>query len=790
MADTLRPIGTLPEGTVTVLFSDVVSSTELPAKVGEGAARALLRDLEDVVRAELSDHGGHEVKSTGDGHMVAFVSARRAVDCAVAIQRAVARAGRVRGRTGLQVRIGLNTGEVIADRGDLFGSAVNAAQRIQASAEPGAIWISGTTRALLGSVPDLTIEDRGEHTLKGFEEPWQLYEVVWDTGDSPSGVGARTEFVGREREMTRLEELVVRADGGCGSMVLLGGEPGVGKTRLCEELASIARERGVLTLVGHCQDAEPRQPYLPFVEMVERSLALVPPRALREALGSSAPEVAKLMPELRRHFGDIPEPVSVAADQERRYLLASIRDFVARASKTTPLMLVFEDLHWADDATLLLVRRLAQDLDQLSVLIVGTFRDVELDLGAPFAHTLQDLLRARLAEEIGLAPLERGDVISMLQHDVTEPPPTPVVSLVFDETEGNPFFVEELVRYLQEAGRLFDEEGHWNTDLALAVDEVPRSVRLVIGRRLERLSDECRQVLMTAAHIGRAFEYDLLSRLSDLDDDRLIDAIEEAERAGVVREVARGRASSYVFAHEQLRQVVLAGVSAPRAQRLHRRIGEALEQRYGGDALLHASEIASHFFDTGAAVDSEVATRYLVAAARAALDALAYEEALWAVEAAQATHSDDDLVGLSQLLRIRALALRGTGRVDGTRSRHSRKRSSSHRLATSRTRFSASAPICTSGSSGATRPYATSSCSSPTRAAVVTRRPSSRRCSDSRTPTTRSRSTTPTTPRSRSRPSSARTTWPACAMTRPRWRDRACARSRCKASPEGTTSGP
>jgi len=291
----------LPEGTVTVLFTDVEGSTDLTTRRGDEAAREVLRACDEVVRQQVARHRGKEVKHTGDGLMVAFTSARRAVACAVDIQRAIAGCNRREPERAVRVRIGLNTGEVIREEADLFGATVTAAARIANQANAGDILISDTVKGVLGEATTVQLEDQGEVELKGFPRPMRLHRVSWEEAAAPSGLSLpeRTPFVGREAERAYLRRLLDQAVRGQGALVMIGGEPGVGKTRLAEELLLEARQRGVLALTGHCYEMEGAPPYIAFVEILQATVRLVRPEALRDVLGDSAPEVAKLLPELR-----------------------------------------------------------------------------------------------------------------------------------------------------------------------------------------------------------------------------------------------------------------------------------------------------------------------------------------------------------------------------------------------------------------------------------------------------------------------------------------------------------
>ncbi len=469
----------LPEGTVTVLFTDVVGSTDLGHRLGDEAAQDVLNAQRALVRQQVEEHSGHEVKGLGDGFMVAFATASKAVACAVGIQRALEEHNRSQPPDQqLEVRIGMNTGEVIQEEADLFGETVNAAARVAAKAKGGQIFISETTRGVMGRAKDVELVDRGRYRLKGFPERWRLFEVVWqeDTAVSPA-LAERTPFVGREAERAELTAFLDQVAGGRGALVMIGGEPGVGKTRLAEELMAQARQRGLLTLMGRCYEMEGAPPNIPFVEILETTVRIVPRDALREALGEEAAEVAKLMPGLRRVFPDIPPPMQLPPEQERHFLYNSFRDFLARAGRTQPLLLVLDDLHWADDSTLLLLQHLAQQLHEMPVLIIGTYRDMELDVDRPLADALEELHRRRLAHRIALKRLPEASVTVMLAALSGQDPPHPLVRALYGETEGNPFFVEEVYQHLAEEGKLFDAKGRWRSDLDVSELEVPEGVR-------------------------------------------------------------------------------------------------------------------------------------------------------------------------------------------------------------------------------------------------------------------------------------------------------------------------
>lgn len=646
---------------MTVLFTDLVGSTDLNQRLGDEAANALERNVERLALEQVERHRGVLVKDTGDGLMAAFQSARRAVACAREIQRCVARSNRDAPEADLRMRIGLHTGEVIEEDGNLHGETVILAKRVESAAPPGSIFASESVYGVLGTSRH-ELEDRGEFDLKGFADAWRLYEVPG--GDASGGVLAdqeRTPYVGRVTERERLQAMVERAAEGRGGLVLVSGEAGVGKTRIVQEVAATAERRGMTVLVGHCIDMEAPPPYQPLVEHIQQAARALSPEALRELLGENAPEIGKLMPELRQRYDDIPETPALPPEQERRYLLHGVGEFVERAARARPLLLVYEDLHWADESTLLLLRDLAPRLAGAPVLAIGTYRHTALSPERPFAATLEALLRGRHAEDVVLGPFGEREVAALLRGRAGQEPPAELVELVHSETQGNPFFVEEVFRHLREVGKLFDDEGHFRAGIEIADTEVPRGVRLVLGRRLQSVSEACRKALTAAAVIGRVVPFDLLLRCAGVDEDTLLDALDEAVAAHLVEDQSRDREARYAFVHEQIRQTLLSGLSLPRRQRLHLRVADALDALYGVEDEAHAAEAAHHLYGAGAAAPAERTLSALRRAAERALASVAFEDVLRYVAWAEEVEDEGARAAFEGL---RARALRGLGRMD------------------------------------------------------------------------------------------------------------------------------
>jgi tetratricopeptide (TPR) repeat protein len=509
--------------------------------------------------------------------------------------------------------------------------------------------------------------DCGLFWLKGFPERWRLFEVAW--GDAAAGVRAGAEapgvtpFVERDEERANLRRAVNGALGGEGRLVFVSGEAGVGKSRLVEEVSAEAEARGMRVLVGHCVEMGGSPPYLPFVEIVEQ--AITGPRstlAMREALGDAAPEIARIVPGLRRVFPDISAPVDLPPELARRYLWNSVLEFTERAARQQPLLVILEDLHWADESTILLTEYLAPLLAEMPVLMVGTYRDVEVGVSHPLARAVNQLMRRRVIDRIGLKRLSRDGVGAMVAGLAGQRPPPQLVGAIDAETEGNPFFVEEVFFHLAESGVLLDDNGHVRADLHIDEIDVPESVRLVVGGRLERLSEATRDALVAAAVLGRTFPPDLVGNVAALEGDALVESLDEAERARLIAP-AKGN-GHLVFSHELIRQTLLADTSTLKRERLHLKAAEAIEQRYADDLEAHAADLAHHLSRAGYATDRKRLVSYLTISGQRAVNAAAFEDAVDDFQQALSFLEDGDSDARAELLERLAMALRSVGRWD------------------------------------------------------------------------------------------------------------------------------
>ena len=595
----------------------------------------------------------------GDGFLASFPSVSDALESAVGIQRDLERHERADPERPVRVRIGVHTGAVTARDGTLYGQAVNAASRIAGHAAGGEILVSHDVAETSG---DHAYRDRGLFWLKGFPERWRLYQLEWGDGVAAPAIGLGP-LVERESDLADLRRSVEDAIGGHGGLVLISGEAGAGKTRLTQEVDAEAERKGMRILVGHAVD-QGSIPYLPFVEAFEDGLAGARSAAsLQAALGDAAPEIARIAPGIRRAIPDLPPPVDLPPDQARRFLWLSIREFLERAGRSRPLLLVLEDLHWADGSTVLLLEHLAGSLADMPVLILGTYRDVEVGPTHPLSRAIGQLARRRLVARISIERLTREGVAALIRGLAGQDPPPQLVSLIHSESEGNPFFVEEVFLHLRESGKLFDDRGRFRTDVRVEAWEVPETVRLVVEERLQRLSKPTREILTAAATSGRAFETSIVERVAGVERDRLAAALDEAEGTFVIGPAEAGGAR-HSFTHELIRQTFLAGTSSVKRQILHGRTAEAIEIVHADDLEQRSADLVYHLSRSGPNASRARLVRYLRMAGDHASRASVFDEAAHHYEQGLALLGDQVRDGRAELLERLAMAQRSLGRWD------------------------------------------------------------------------------------------------------------------------------
>ena len=355
-------------------------------------------------------------------------------------------------------------------------------------------------------------------------------------------------FVGRQQEIDELKSALEDALSGQGRLVMLAGEPGIGKTRTAQELAAYAESRETQVLWGWCYEETGAPPYWPWLQPLRSYIQQQDPNQLRSQMGPSAAHIAEIIPEVGEKLPGLEPPPALEPEQARFRLFDSITTFLKNASQFQPLMLVLDDLHWADKPSLLLLQFLARQLRESRLLVVCCYRDVELSRQHPLSETLAQLSRESVFQRQPLRGLSQEDTRRFIEAVAGIQPSSGLVENIYTHTEGNPFFMAEVVRLLQERGELSDKYPGLSQGL-----RIPEGVREVIGQRLNRLSERCNQVLTVASIIGKEFDFRLLSQLSrEISEEQLLAVIDEALEAYVIEE-SLGEVEKYQFCHALIR---------------------------------------------------------------------------------------------------------------------------------------------------------------------------------------------------------------------------------------------
>ncbi len=449
-------------------------------------------------------------------------------------------------------------------------------------------------------------------------------------------------FVGRAAEMGRLKSGIENARAGRGQLFMLVGEPGIGKTRTAEELIGYARQQKMRVLTGRCYEGDGAPAFWPWVQVIRTYIQDCPANALLPEMGAAAADIALVVPEVRHRYPNLPAPPAAEAEQARFRLFDGVTNFLKRAARRAPLVLVLDDLHWADKPSLLLLQFLAREMAEAHLLVVGTYRDVEVDRAHPLAEVVSELRREPHFERILLRGLPQDDVRALIAGLGGQDVPEAFVDAMFRQTEGNPFFLEEILRHLAEEGIIYRAGDRWTSRVTPDQMGIPEGVRAVIGRRLARLSEACNRVLTVAAVIGRDFAVQPLQRLcasvpaesgadrtpDDLSAERVLEVLDEARSARVITFIESG-SGRYRFSHALIRETLYEQLPRSRRARLHDQIADVLEELYRANRSAHLAEMAYHFFEGSAARGSaHKAVAYAVEAAQQATAVLAYEEAV------------------------------------------------------------------------------------------------------------------------------------------------------------------
>jgi len=596
--------------TATILFSDLVASTRMRAELGDELADELRREHDRRVRDALAVHGGQEVKALGDGFLAVFASAGAAVACAADVQRAIDRQA-TRAPVALALRVGIAAGDVAWEGADVFGTPVVEAQRLCAAARAGEILVADAVRLLAGGAAAGEIEDAGELELAGFERPVRAWRVRWAARRSVSvpladalALDRAPALAGREAELATLRDAWRDAGEGRRRCVFLSGEPGIGKTRLAAELAAHAQREGGVVLYGRCDDG-PAAAAQPFAEALRAYAAACPRDELRVQLGAHASALTPVLPSLAALLPGVPEPAPAAPEVERLRALEATAALLEAASATTAVLLVLDDLHWADELSLQLIQHVVRADGGARLLVLATYRDTEPSRSPLLAGIVTGLARRQEVERLELEPLAERDIAAILAIAGRTPS---LAARVREMTEGNPFFVGEVVRALED-----DED---------AAAPVTTRVRDVVRWRLARLPAGAVELLTAAAVAGPEFDLAIAAAAAGVGTEHALDALAAAEDARLVRPA--GALDRFGFAHALVRHAIVDDLPAGRRVRLHARVADALE-RASRTRSVAAAELAAHLDAAGGLADPGKTLAYARTAAEVAAEQLAFD---------------------------------------------------------------------------------------------------------------------------------------------------------------------
>jgi class 3 adenylate cyclase len=641
----------LPGGAVTFMFTDIEGSTRLVKALRERYA-GVLAEHRRLIRAAIAGQGGYEVDTEGDAFLAAFAGAKQAVLCALEIQRSLA-AHEWPDGARVRVRIGIHTGQAVPAEGAYTGLAVHRAARICAAARGGQVLISQATQALVEDEEEelgFTLIDVGEHRLKDLDRPVRLFQLAaagLDPGPAPTGrislpirwgnPGQQPPLVGRRADLAVLDEAWAAVAAGAGCAVFVGGEPGMGKSRLVAEAAHVLYARQATILLGSCV-AELSTPYEPFDEPVRMLLPAI--RRGQIPLEDWGVAGDKLRLELLSAVAGRMEATPAAAEPSyRRSLYDAVVSAFRSAADQTPLVLVLEDLQWAGATAVELLKYLVEHVTDTRILILATHRTSAPDRSRWLGEVIAGLHRLDGVRRLDLSPLTADDIAEYLAHQVPAPDRQVrrAAALLRDQTGGNPFFLRELWRDLAGGGGL--------ASIRSGAFAAPESVKGALEQRLSRLTAEHQEVIELAAVIGEEFDSVELLAVSRYPADTVLAALDAGVGLGIVVPSADGD-GRFQFLHAIARQVLLERLPPSRLTRAHSRIAEELESNFP-TAQRRVQRLAHHYASARALGYVEQAVRYLVQAAEIADRSRAHADAAGlyqrAASAATLPQQRDDL---------------------------------------------------------------------------------------------------------------------------------------------------
>lgn len=662
-----------------VMFTDVVGYTST-IRQDEEAGRRVRAQHRAVVESAVSNHEGTLLQYFGDGSLSIFPSAVEAAAAAVEIQKDFLK------YPESSLRIGIDLGDIAYDEQGVYGDAVNVASRLESISEPGAILISGKLRRELQNHPNLQTIDLGEVRLRNIDAPVPIFalrdeelpppdvgpakvseprpgpksaelrpvaEVVDDLfekirretathvepGFLEDPLYGRLPLVGRETELDLLESRAARAAAGAGQTILMNGERGVGKSRLSAQLAEGLVDQGWLVAKGQAYPTEQGVPFAIFSDALGPVLGGIAGPELRLLTQGGEREMAALWPPLARGGADGGAAISGAAISDatdpRSRLFWTVSEFLGTLSSYRPLLLILEDLQWADASSLDLVHFVGRQIPGKRILVLCPFCEAEVDSQAYLTELTQSLLQIRSASRMDIDGLTQSGTHELVTRTFgVEPRIVDQFShRLFEWTRGNSFFLEGTLRGLVETGQLRRRQTGW---MGWEVEklELPATVRDAVLFRIGRLPSEAREVADLAAVMGGQVRYDALRAVSDQPEASLFSAVQELTGRGVLRESVQAGDTVYGFSHPLIPEIMEAELSRPLAAAIHAKVARSLEAHFGADVESHVDELAYHYSRASGDFDSGRAIHYLVAAGLRAMDRNAHSETIPYLEAA------------------------------------------------------------------------------------------------------------------------------------------------------------
>ncbi|HEY6635300.1 MAG TPA: AAA family ATPase [Acidimicrobiia bacterium] len=637
------------QGTFTILFTDVEGSTDLRMRVGDLVANEIIRLHDDLVRSRLEIAGAVETKSLGDGFMALFTSANQAIGTAVSIQRAIADHNQANPDMPLSVRMGLNSGDVTQSAGDAHGTAVHAAARVAGAAQGGQILVSQVVSDLAGSLGDVKTVDRGLFWLKGFPDRWRLFEVLWRADDErrvtretraasaaafdTQTARAQGPVVGRAPELEVIEQQLNAAPTAGLRAIVLEGEAGIGKTRMLDAAAGLATDApSPFWVLEVTADEELRGPFLLFRSLLtspamaavaREAMAMEPLDKAQEAISGRSTSLEGLSPQ---------EQMLRKFDEVAATLLALTRE--------RPLLLMLDDLQWADDDSIQLVRYLVRTMGSAPMVLLISLRPYSDSATGGASKLIADLDRMRgVTQVLRLQRLNPRQSEELLVNLLGGPIDAPTLESMHARSEGVPFFIEELARAYREAEALQLIDGTW-TMTKLSGPGVPSSIQTLVERRLAQLTPDCRAHLADAGIVGRRFRLSDMSQVlarvdsETLPDWQVAEHLQNAVDLGLLIEERDGSAYDFSFSHDQIRASLLASTPRQRRRAIHGALAQFLAEEGGAEDL---SMLAYHALEAG---DQELAVTSGLRAAEAALAMSAPEEAVRLIDSTLTAASD------------------------------------------------------------------------------------------------------------------------------------------------------